>query len=74
MAEDVFGRGKKPMVNEKKVIRITTRAAALMFRNEGFDCTEDKITRWCRTEVLKRAKKIGGQWYVDEEEVREMMQ
>jgi hypothetical protein len=62
------------MVNDKKVKRITTRAAALMLRDAGFDCTEDKITRWCRTEVLKRAKKVGGQWYVDESEIREMLQ
>jgi hypothetical protein len=45
-----------------------------MLRDAGFDCTEDKITRWCRTEVLKRAKKVGGQWYVDESEIKEMLQ
>lgn len=62
------------MSNDKKVKRITPLAASLAFQSKGFDCTEAKIRRWCRDKVLKRAKKIGGQWYVDEEEVREMMQ
>ena len=62
------------MVNESKVIRITSRQAANILKSEGVDCTEDKITRWCREGVLKKAKKVGGQWYINEAEVREMLQ
>jgi predicted site-specific integrase-resolvase len=58
----------------KKITRITTRAAALILKTEGIDCTEDKITRWCRDGLLKKAKKVGGQWYINEAEVREMLE
>jgi len=62
------------MVNDKKPKRITPLAASLAFQIAGFDCTEAKIRRWCRNKMLKRAKKVGGQWYVDEDEIREMLQ
>ena len=61
------------MKNATKITRITTQAAALLMKEHGVDCTVDKLTRWCRDGVLKKAKKIGGQWYVNEAEVREMV-
>lgn len=60
--------------NPGKVTRITSRQAAQILKDEGFSCNEDTITRWCRNGVLKKAKKVGGQWYVNEEEVREMIE
>jgi len=63
----------KKMQNTKKVQRITSQRAAFILKEEGIACNEDKITRWCRDGVLKNARKIGGQWYINEEELREML-
>ena len=60
--------------NAKKVVRITSQQAAFILREEGIACDEDKITRWCRTGVLKTAKKTGGQWYINEEELKRMLE
>lgn len=62
------------MKNPQKITRITVRAAALVLREHGVECTEDMIGRWCRTGVLKKAKKIGGQWYVNKAEVESLVE
>lgn len=60
--------------NVKKIVRITSQQAAFILRQEGIACDEDKITRWCRTGVLETAKKIGGQWYINESELRRKLE
>lgn len=65
------------MTNEKnpnKVVKITSQQAAFIISKAGYDCSNDKITRWCRNGVLKKTKQIGRQWYVSEAEVLRLIQ
>lgn len=53
--------------------RITPRAAANILVSLGIECTEKKIQRWCKEGRLKRARKVGGEWFIDEQEVRDLV-
>jgi len=53
--------------------RLTSSQAARILIDDGFNCNNKMIQRWCRNRLLRKAKKVGGQWYVDEAEIREMI-
>ena len=55
------------------VRRITPSQAARILVDAGFNCNDKMNQRWCRIRTLRKSKKVGGQWYVDEAEVRGMI-
>lgn len=64
---------KKPK-NPHKTKLITSQQAAHLLRSNGIVCDDNKITRWCREKRLKKSKKVGGQWYVSEAEIRGLVE
>ena len=56
------------------VERIKPAAAVRILAQAGVETTIHTVTRWCKTKVLRKARKIGGQWYIDADEVRKMVE
>ena len=60
----------QPCVTEK----IKPAAAVRILAQAGIMTTVNTVTRWCQRGVLKKARKIGGQWYIDVDEVKAMVE
>lgn len=54
-----------PKISVLEVVRI--------LRASGYLVTASTVYRWCRKGELKKAKKIFGQWFIDKEEVDQMV-
>lgn len=54
-----------PKISVLEVVRI--------LRSNGYMVTASTVYRWCRKGELKKAKKIFGQWFIDKEEVEQMV-
>ena len=44
-----------------------------ILREYGIRITVHAVWKWCRSGRLKKARLVGGRWYIDEEEVRAMV-
>lgn len=55
----------EPKISVLEVVRI--------LRNSGYHVTASTVYRWCKKGELKKAKKIFGQWFIDREEVEQMV-
>jgi len=62
------------MVQQEVAERIKPSAAVRILATYGVSTTACTVIRWCHTGVLKKARKIGGQWYIDANEVRKMVE
>jgi hypothetical protein len=65
---------KQVMIQQHVTERIKPAAAVRILAKVGIITTTNTVTRWCQRGVLKMARKIGGQWYLDPEEVRKMVE
>jgi len=62
------------MIQSDVAERIKPAAAVRMLEKAGVVTTTNTVTRWCQRGVLKKARKIGGQWYLDPNEVKGMVE
>lgn len=54
--------------------RISPGEAVAKLRANGFSVSEKTVLNWCNSRKLKNAKKLGGRWYIDLEELEAMME
>ena len=52
--------------------KLTAQQAIRILRQYGITVSADAVLNWCRAGKLKNARRIGGRWYIDEDEIREM--
>lgn len=62
------------MIRQDVAERIKPAAAVRILAKAGVEITTNTVYRWCQRKVLKKAKKIGGQWYLDSDEVKAMVE
>ena len=53
--------------------RITPQEAASELKKRGIPVTDQAIYNWCRAKKLMKARKIGGRWFLDRDELMEFI-
>jgi hypothetical protein len=53
--------------------RISPGEAVAKLRAQGFDVTERSVQKWCSEKRLKQARKLGGRWFIDFDELEQML-
>lgn len=62
------------MIQQDVAEKIKPAAAVRILAKAGIEITANTVYRWCQRGVLKKARKIGGQWYLDADEVKAMVE
>ena len=60
------------MIQAEVKEKLSVQQAVLVLKEYGVHVTVNAIYQWCWRGKLKKARLVGGRWYIDEEEIRAM--